>query len=1016
MKTPGKRMSTVAFDKSVKEAMERIYFLALTFSFVTGKTVAKPNCLWRVLNKRTFTSLSVVNRRPPEITNFTQKDLVNPDDVKSESFELPCGAAGTNLSWTWKHNDTELTSFRGSLHYFLNKDGTLIGKKLSSQHSGTYQCIVKDKDTKIEVFSRKVTVFITVHGEFIDSSSKNVTVDLGKPLRLHCPKHTAGFGTVYIWVKPSNIYLSRNEGRGISPNGTLFIANLTQKDIDEVNEGGIMCRIRAGTTFEDSGKLSLEKNPLQKDPNTSVTLSWAAGPAVDELAIEGRQRILYCFANGRPAPQITWKKNGQQIVDGQNSFEVRSYFYGRRLVITNVNRESHQDNYTCEANNSRGNVDPIVRRINLEVKVPPRWNENPPPSEISIIIDKNDTIECQVVADPVATILWYKNGVHLQSSSDRVIVDGSKLHFRNVNLTDEGVYQCAVENQYGMIVSATWVQVKAWKPSFDNRQFGPFHLRHGHEGTLRCNPNAEPRPKFQWFVDGVLISDGAVNSRYRLLLNGTLVIKTVDKDKDAVNYTCNAVNMMGKASATTVPTVLVTPFFVTKPRNKTVLEKGTTAFYCNVNGHPLPNITWVKDGVTVGNGSTLRFETTWRRLSGRYWCHAQNGLSVAINASAFLNVQCKYLTYPGLKPTSILQCNATGLNLYSRGAPFPWSINEYSSSTRERFQTLECCNPSIFSLTFAVLSYFQSRPANQSVQEGDEASFHCGAMGNPTPKISWFKDGRSVGTGNTLSFVAFRNRSGEYWCSANNGLGSAINASAQLNVQNVPSPPINVTITDCKDWSVKLHWVQGPSTDGAPITHYLIEQESGEDPVVFSLLHNVSKSDLTSMTFNISLRTSSRFRIKAVNNVGESLPSSTVKTTCQGTIGERQKEVKKTHIYQKAWFLIMLALIACVVLISALALLFISYYKGKGKKYEVGKRERERGYTDEAKQLEENVEDEEANNLGGNAEKTPLERRQNRNSRPVSSLISLLEFQFREDGSFTEEYGGEDDLLQGTFV
>ena len=102
---------------------------------------------------------------------------------------------------------------------------------------------------------------------------------------------------------------------------------------------------------------------------------------------------------------------------------------------------------------------------------------------------------------------------------------------------------------------------------------------------------------------------------------------------------------------------------------------------------------------------------------------------------------------------------------------------------------------------------------------------------------------------------------------------------------DVPSPPINVTITDCKNWSVELHWVRGPSTDGAPITHYLIEQESGEDPVVFSLLHNVSKSDVTSMTFNISLGTSPRFRIKAVNNVGESLPSSTVKTTCQGTIG-----------------------------------------------------------------------------------------------------------------------------------
>ena len=96
----------------------------------------------------------------------------------------------------------------------------------------------------------------------------------------------------------------------------------------------------------------------------------------------------------------------------------------------------------------------------------------------------------------------------------------------------------------------------AWKPSFNNRHFGPFHLLHGHEGRLHCNPNAEPRPKFQWFVNGVQISDGAVKSRYRLLLDGTLVVKTVDKDKDAVNYTCNAVNMMGKASATTVPTVL----------------------------------------------------------------------------------------------------------------------------------------------------------------------------------------------------------------------------------------------------------------------------------------------------------------------------------------------------------------------------------------------------------------------------------------------------------------------------
>ena len=44
------------------------------------------------------------------------------------------------------------------------------------------------------------------------------------------------------------------------------------------------------------------------------------------------------------------------------------------------------------------------------------------------------------------------------------MVDGSKLHLRDVNLTNGGVYQCAVENKYGMLVSATWVHVKGIGP------------------------------------------------------------------------------------------------------------------------------------------------------------------------------------------------------------------------------------------------------------------------------------------------------------------------------------------------------------------------------------------------------------------------------------------------------------------------------------------------------------------------------------------------------------------------
>ena len=40
-----------------------------------------------------------------------------------------------------------------------------------------------------------------------------------------------------------------------------------------------------------------------------------------------------------------------------------------------------------------------------------------------------------------------------------------------------------------------------------------------------------------------------------------------------------------------------------------------------------------------------------------------------------------------------------------------------------------------------------------------------------------------MATGEMLSFEANRNNSGKYWCSADNGLSAAANASANLDVQ-----------------------------------------------------------------------------------------------------------------------------------------------------------------------------------------------------------------------------------------
>ena len=75
------------------------------------------------------------------------------------------------------------------------------------------------------------------------------------------------------------------------------------------------------------------------------------------------------------------------------------------------------------------------------------------------------------------------------------------------------------------------------------------------------------------------------------------------------------------------------------------------------------------------------------------------------------------------------------------------------------------------------------QPTNKTVTEGATATFYCNATGNPAPKIRWIKDGKTVGEENTLTFVAERNLSGKYWCSAENGFNATVETIVYLNVQ-----------------------------------------------------------------------------------------------------------------------------------------------------------------------------------------------------------------------------------------
>jgi hypothetical protein len=44
--------------------------------------------------------------------------------------------------------------------------------------------------------------------------------------------------------------------------------------------------------------------------------------------------------------------------------------------------------------------------------------------------------------------------------SPSIKVEGNKLILTKIQSQNEGVFQCAVENDWGMLVSSTWLQIE----------------------------------------------------------------------------------------------------------------------------------------------------------------------------------------------------------------------------------------------------------------------------------------------------------------------------------------------------------------------------------------------------------------------------------------------------------------------------------------------------------------------------------------------------------------------------
>lgn len=108
------------------------------------------------------------------------------------------------------------------------------------------------------------------------------------------------------------------------------------------------------------------------------------------------------------------------------------------------------------------------------------------------------------------------------------------------------MYQCRAHNQLHAVFSSSQLRVLSMKPSFHKRPLeSEIYAIYNGNTTIVCDPEAAPRPKFQWKKDEIVIGAGG---HRRILPTGTLIISPTSRDDEGI-YTCLATNAYGTSES-----------------------------------------------------------------------------------------------------------------------------------------------------------------------------------------------------------------------------------------------------------------------------------------------------------------------------------------------------------------------------------------------------------------------------------------------------------------------------------
>jgi hypothetical protein len=286
--------------------------------------------------------------------------------------------------------------------------------------------------------------------------------------------------------------------------------------------------------------------------------------------------------------------------DGQYSIAFDTDKNASILLIKQVNKSEHENEYICRAVNEFGSAD---MRTKLIVLIRPYFIQSLKDATCAEFVEQFP-IEYQADAYPEATVQWTRNNEIITSSSTEFRIEKNRLVILETKLDQTGTYAVKLTNEVGEIESSMQLTVTERPIEIGKHLVDTKGLEKG-TITFEC-VFTKPVERVKWFKNGIDLPDelrflrkGEGNQRYFQLEIHSL---TLD---DTGEYSC-VYDESTQSKATL--TVNELPIDFEKPlSNQSLTEYDTLTLECIVT-KPNRKVKWFFDNEEIQSNDRYRLE------------------------------------------------------------------------------------------------------------------------------------------------------------------------------------------------------------------------------------------------------------------------------------------------------------------------------------------------------------------------------------------------------------------------